>query len=247
MNSEQAKETLLLFRPNSSDSSDPEFAEALGRLKDDAELRRWFEDHCARQAVIRDRLRQIPVPSDLQQTIVEEITRRRTIVFWRRPFVQGLAAAAAILLVATISHFWPRPNRSGTFTALQNQMVRRVQRGYVMDMWTNNVAEIRQYLASNHAHTNYFVPVSLGKLPAEGCAVFSWHKKPVSLVCYKLGIGSDLYFFIVNRTDVLDPPQSDQPQFTQIGRFVSASWSRGDKTYILAGRGDEALIRSYLE
>jgi hypothetical protein len=54
MNSEQAKEILLLFRPGTADRDDPEFAAALEQTTRNRELADWFAEHCARQQAIRD-------------------------------------------------------------------------------------------------------------------------------------------------------------------------------------------------
>ncbi len=246
MNSEHAKEVLLLFRPNSPDSSDPEFIEALDQVGRDTELKRWFEEHCARQSLIRDRLRQIDVPVHLEQEILGEIIQLGPVIWWRRPLIQSLAAAAAVVLLIATAYLWTRPNKSNSFAAYRNHMVRTAQRMYVMDMATNNLTEIRKYLADRHAQADYTLPPALETLPADGCAIMSWRKKTASLVCFDLGKRNDLYLFIVNRADLPDPPTTGQPQFARIGKFISASWSRGDEAYILAGRGDEEFLRKYL-
>jgi len=49
MNHNEAKDILLLYRPGTADVADPQIAEALALAQRDAELARWFGEHCARQ------------------------------------------------------------------------------------------------------------------------------------------------------------------------------------------------------
>ena len=51
MTREEAQRTLLLYRPGTDDAAEPEIAEALAVAKQDAELSRWLDQHCARQAI----------------------------------------------------------------------------------------------------------------------------------------------------------------------------------------------------
>jgi hypothetical protein len=246
MTSEQAKEILLRFRPGGADANDPEFTPALDQVRMDVELQVWFEEHCAHQSLIRKQFRAIAVPDGLERSILNGIGRSTRIVWWRRPVNQVLAAAAAVVALIVTVHFWTRP-AGGGFSTYRNRMVRAVQRLYRMDMVTNNLAEIRQYLARNQAQADYVLPSALEKLPADGCAVLTWRNKKISLLCFNTSGRDDLYLFILNRDDVPDSPTTDRPQFQRIGKLTSASWSRGSKAYILAGRGDEAFVRRYLE
>ena len=52
MNSREAKEILLLYRPRTADANDPEFSEALALAKKDPELATWFEQHCTLQTAV---------------------------------------------------------------------------------------------------------------------------------------------------------------------------------------------------
>jgi uncharacterized membrane protein YbaN (DUF454 family) len=247
MDSQRAREILLLFRPGVSDADDPEFREALELVKRDPELRRWFDEHCARQSLIRDRLKKIAVPGELKKRILDDIAAREAIVWWQQPAFRVLAAAAAIVLLIGLVYFWPRPDTSLSFAAYQRNMVGNIQRIYpTMDMVTTNVAGILQYLTQKQGHADYVLPQPLQRLPGIGCAILPWRSKKVSLICLDAGQQSELYVFVINRADLPDPPPIDRPQFNRIGRLTSASWSHADKTYILAGPGDAEFIKRYL-
>ena len=56
MDSRQAKEILMRYRPGSADASDPEFALALEQVKHDPQLARWFDQHRAFQDAVEGRV-----------------------------------------------------------------------------------------------------------------------------------------------------------------------------------------------
>src|SRR5207245_10585612 len=196
MDSRLAKEILLCYRPGTADPSDPEFAEALEQAKRDPELGRWFSQHQALHITLRDRFKQLPVPAGLKQEILAGYRSAVVPVWWQQPAFQALAAAAAIMLLIGVALFWSRPREDRSFTAFQSRVVRNAQRGYVMDITTTNLGEIRQYLSTQGAHADYVLPAPLEKLPGDGGAVLRWHNKTVSMVCFDLGNHNDLFLFV---------------------------------------------------
>ena len=246
MDSRIAKEILLRYRPGTTDASDPEFAEALKQAKRDFELGRWFAQHQAFHDTIRDRFKQLPVPAGLKEDILAAYQPAVIPVWWQQPAFQALAAAAAIVLLIGAAFFWSQPREDRSFAAFQSRVVRTAQRGYAMEITTTNLGEIRRYLAAQGAYADYVLSASLEKLPGDGGAVLRWHNKPVSMVCFDLGNHNDLFLFVASRADLPDAPSASEPQFAQIGKLTAASWSTGDRTYVLAGQGDEQFVRRYL-
>jgi len=246
MDSHQAKEILLRFRPDSKDANDPEFAQALEQSRRDPELGRWFEQHCAFQIAIRDRLKQVRVPAGLKENIVARHQVLEVPGWWRRPAFQALAAAAAITLLMGLAWFRWQPREQTSFAACRDRVVRNALRGYMMDITTTNLADIRNYLAVHDATADYVLPAALQKLPGDGGGVVRWRNKKVSMVCFALNKRDDLYLFVADWTDFPDAPASAEPEFTRIGQLLAASWSKGERTYILAAKGDERFLRSYL-
>lgn len=94
MNSQRAKEILLLHRPGvgeecgaGSSGADPLVAEALTLAQHNPELGRWFEEHRALDSVIRASLRGITAPAGLAERILA--AGRETLApakarWWRR-------------------------------------------------------------------------------------------------------------------------------------------------------------------
>lgn len=249
MDSQRAREILLLYRPDTSDANDTGFAEALEQAKRDPELARWFEAHCAQQSLVRKHLKQISVPEELRQRILDRVARHSTLVWWRRPAFQALAAAAGIVLVAGLAWFWARPAPGDRFADYRDQIVRGVQRFYdmnSMDMLTNNLSEIRAYLAQNSAPADYVLTKPMEKLPGIGCNILKWRSNKVSLVCLDSGNTNILYLFVVDRSAVSDPPPAGPPRFVRIRKLLSASWSEENRVYILAAGGEEEFLRRFL-
>jgi uncharacterized membrane protein YbaN (DUF454 family) len=252
--SQEAKEILSVYRPGSVDANDAEFAEALALARQDAELGRWFDDHCAVYHALRTRFRKIAVPEGLKEQILSEHRARSVVVWWRAPAV--LAAAAAVALLAAMAALWLnlRPDRPApeNFAAYRSRMVKAVLRNYAMTLETNDLNQIRAHLAQRQAPMDYVLPGALERTATAGCGVLSWQDKRVAMICFRtgkpLGPGqkSDLFLFVVDRNALPDAPAGGTPEITRVNKLVTASWSVGDKTYVLAAPGDESLIRRYL-
>lgn len=251
MNRDDAKKILLLYRPGTADAADPQIADALALAKSDAELARWFDDHCARQNLLRAKFRQIPVPAGLKEQIISEQAARKKIVIWRRNLV-FTAAAAAVVAALILVAFWFRPPASeNTLAIFRNRMAGVALRGYAMDLTTNNAAQIRAYLKQHNAPANYVLPGSLQKVALTGCAVESWQGKRVSMICFRTGKQlppggqSDLWLFVVDRASIKNPPPAGPPQLARANQLITASWIQGGQLYLLGTKGDERTLRRF--
>lgn len=243
VNSREAKNILALYRPGTSDAGEPYFAEALELARRDPELKRWLEKHCADYLALRTKLKQISVPQDLRDRILARHIAPRVNIWWRQPAF--LAAAAVIVFLLTLVALWPNPKPDKSLAAFQTRMIRAV-RDYRMDLVTTNLGEIRQYLADGQYAADYVLPVPLEKLPGAGCAKLTWQGKKVSMICFDSGLQQDLYLFVVERSELKNPPAPGAPQISKINKIITASWSAGGKTYLLAAKGDENFIRKFL-
>ena len=251
MNRDEAKNILLLLRHDTADAKDPQIAEALALAKRDPELAVWLEAHCARQLAVGEKFRQIAVPAGLKEQIISEqaaserrISRRQTLRF---------ALAVVILLFGALAVFWfPHRAPDDTLAIYQNQMVSIALRGYGMDLVTNDPAQIRTFLAQKQAPSDYVLPAALQKAGVVGCAVEGWQNAKVSMICFRTGKilapgePSDLWLFVVDRTLVNGLSAGNLPQFSKVNRLVTATWTQGDKLYLLGTEGGEQAIRKFL-
>jgi len=252
VNSEQAKEILTLYRPGTADSSDPEFSGALGQAKRDPELGHWLEQHCAVYERTREKFRQIQVPPGLKEQILSERKIHTTMQVRLKVALAVATFAVALGLGVLIGTIRFTPREDLTFTGFRNRMARTVSRGSYppMDLVTSNLESIQKYLADK-GRGGYSLPPTLQKTQTTGCALLSWQNNPVTMICFsssqnKIPTTPDLFLFIVARNQVPDAPQGAPAQYTQLDKLTMATWSSGDKTYILGTLSGKNLLQSVL-
>ncbi len=172
-----------------------------------------------------------------------------------------LATAVAVILISlgVLAVFYlPHGTEPGgqeeafnTLTNFQKQMIGFARGGYAMDFATNDLTQIKNYLAQNHAPA-YALTASLEKTPTTGCAVENWQSAKVSMVCFVTGKPlpnnwpGDLWLFVIDRSAIKDAPQITSPQIADINGITAAVWTQGDKLYLLGVAGDEQELRKYL-
>ena len=251
MNRDEAKTILLLYRPGTADAGDPEIARALELARQDPELTRWLAEHCARQEALRAGFRQITAPAGLKEQIISEQAAQERTISWRQSAVLVAAAIVAALVVLAPLWFQHRGNED-TFAIYRSRMAGVALRGYTMDLATNNPAQVRAYLAQNHAPSDYVLPTPLGKTAVTGCAIEDWQGAKVSMICFRTGRPlppgeqSDLWLFVIDRSTVKNAPPMGSRQFVQVNKLMTVTWTQGDTLYVLGMEGDEQTLRQYL-
>jgi hypothetical protein len=240
---DEIKKVLSLYRGDARDRQDPEIREALDLAAGDPGLKDWLEKHLAFHAAMRGKLRQVEVPAGLKETLLARRKIVRAPVWWRQP---AWAAAAAVILLSALAFLLfrpePPPDRFANFEA---RIVRTALRQYRMDIETNDMQQVRQLLASRGAPADYEVPRGLRGLKLTGGGALKWRSNPVSMVCFDRGDQQMLYFFIADRRIMKDPPTA-QLRRGVVSDLVTASWSDGDKVYLLAGPRDPEFEKKYL-
>ncbi|MBC8002370.1 MAG: hypothetical protein H7X97_07255 [Opitutaceae bacterium] len=249
----EARQILQTYRPWAAEEDRAEFADAVTTCGQDPELAAWLENHCATQNAIRGRFKAIAIPEGLSEQILAERKVRASIPWLRQP--AWLAAAAVVVLIAGIALFWQPgrpPEDDVSFTAFRSRMVGLALRSYGMDFETNNVAQIRAYLATRQAHADYLVPKGMAQSSVVGCGVLSWQNQRVAMICFRTGRPlqpgekTDLLLFVMDRRAVSNPPRPGAVEISSVKAHVTASWSEQDKIYLLATPGDEAELRRFL-
>jgi len=251
VNRDEAKTILLLYRPGTADAGDPEIARALELARQDPELTRWLAEHCARQEALRAGFRQITAPAGLKEQIISEQAAQERTISWRQSAVLVAAAIVAALVVLAPLWFQHRGNED-TFAIYRSRMAGVALRGYIMDLATNNPAQVRAYLAQNHAPVDYVLPTPLGKTAVTGCAIEDWQGAKVSMICFRTGRPlppgeqSDLWLFVIDRSTVKNAPPMGSRQFVQVNKLMTVTWTQGDTLYVLGMEGDEQTLQQYL-
>ena len=244
MTVQQAKEILLLYRPGRGDDADPEVAQALELAQRDPELQAWFQEHCAFNEALSKKFADLPVPRTLKGDILlGPRVVRGPAQWWSRRV--ALAAAACFVLFAVIgAMLWTSKPRND-FADFRARMVGSVLREYRMELFTNDMAEVRAYLARKGAPADYSVPSGLEATSLTGAGVLSWHAEPVAMVCFDRG-KKDMVFMFVSRKGKMNNVTVSGPQLTSELELATASWTAGDKVYLLAASGTPEQLRTYL-
>lgn len=252
MNSDQAKEILLLCRPHAGDGQDPQVREALELAQRDPELSHWLELHQARQSALRDKFRQIPVPEGLKEQIISEhaASLRRAPRF--RQWAVVMAPLVILFVVLAVGLVLHRRPADDTLAIFQQQMAGFALRGYAMDLLTNDPAQIRAYLEQRQSPADYTLTGPLKQTAQSGCAVEGWQATRVSMICFQTGrplppgSQSDLWLFVVDQNTVKNAPSDPAPRIAQVNQLVTATWVRGGKLYFLVTEGGEPDIKRFL-
>lgn len=252
MTNQEAKEILKLYRPGSADATDPAFTEALALCERDVELKNWFEHHCALFAALRAKFRQINVPEGLKEQIVAE-RRVHTTPVWQRAVLVVGALAAALLVTFQIQQHW-RPSEPVKFADYCNFMESVALRGYSMDNNSTSLDQIRTFLSQKQAVADYVLPADLEKnAKPVGCVATTWQGKNVSMICFQSGRPlaanqqSDLWLFISDETIAKDSPKKNTPTYKNENGVVTASWTVGNRTYVLAAQGDQQFLSRFVD
>jgi hypothetical protein len=258
MNPIQAKQILTIYRPGAADADDPEMAEALSLVRNDPELSRWFDEHCARQNVLREKLRQFTPPAGLREQIVSEHAARTKAASRREKLMVVGSVMAILLSLALLASFYLPRNRTVTVAPLpntlanyQDQMIGVALSGYDMTAMTN-LDQVHTWLAQNHALSDYVLPAGLKKAAVTGCTVQSWKDAKASMICFRQGktlppgLPGDLWLLVIDQTAVKDAPAAASPTVATIDGVITATWTQDGKLYFLAAQGDEHTIQKYL-
>jgi len=243
MNSTEAKEILLRYRPGTSDASDPEVRAAVEQAARDPELAGWLQDHHVFQQAVMDRLRRVAPPEGLREQILSEQPRLFTLRHSARRLAWS-ALAAAILVAGFVYLAMNRVDEESRFATFRMRMVKTALRGYAMDIETNDTVEIRKYLETQQAPSDWQSPRGLEAIPVMGGAVLQWRSQPATLICYGAGPQPDLWLFVVDSSALPDPPAPETPVVKAVIRLNTVSWNRHGRTYVLAGeRSADELLR----
>ena len=244
MTSREAKEVLLLFRPGRNDEADPQVAAALAQGQNDPELRRWFDEHCAFSQALQRKFGSLPVPRTLKGDILLGKNVVRGPAHWWSRHRTALAVAAAVVFFAIAASFWWQGKPQSSFADYRVRMVGSILREYRMDLFTNDMQQVRAFLQTKGAPSDYSVPAGLERTAVTGAGILSWHGEKVSMVCFDRGNKDMVFMFVSNKKNIGGTPRA--PELQPVFDLATASWTAGDKVYLVAASGKPDQLRSYL-
>ena len=243
MNSDEAKQILLLYRPGTADADDPAVAEAIACAREDAELAAWFEQHQAFQKAMRAKFRQVKAPEHLKfELLTQTKIIRPAVWWWQRP--AWLAAAAAIALLLGYLAFWQRPYIPDHFVDYRKMMVAKAESLYDMDWHTSDMDKLRQRFAEKRAPSDYHLPAGLQNAQLLGGLKVAWRTHPISMICFRTPDNTNVWLFVTDRSALKDAPQGRR-KFDKVDRLLTASWTEGDRFYVLVAPDERGFERKY--
>ncbi len=241
MNNEAAKLILQAYRPGGQDANDPRFRAALEQAQRDPELALWFANEQALDSRISDKLKaSITPPAHLKSQLLAQTKIIRPVEWWKHPVLR-LALAACLALIVTVAALWLKPARTEGFVQYRNEMAefaaKKLDR---LDLMSRDMTEVRRWLAQKESHGDLVLLAGLDGRPSLGCRLLEFKGKKVSLICFEMENRQVAHLLVIDRTAFKDaPPES--PVFNQVGEVATISWSRGDKTYVVASKGGNQL------
>jgi hypothetical protein len=246
MNNQEAKLILQAYRLGGQDAADPQFQEALDQLERDPALAEWFALERAIEIRVQARIRNaVRPPAHLKAHLLAQGRIVRPAAWWRQPV--WLAAAASVVLLGVLATTWFKQPSGSEFAVFRRAMVQSaLQVSDHVSFETHNLTKIQQWLKDRDLDTNFDLPSALRGNSAEGCRVVDWRRQKVTLICYVFNGSDHLDLFVLDSTRFggFTPPQT--PVFARTEGLMTASWTRGNKTYLLATSGGEAVLRKYL-
>jgi len=244
VNSQEAREILLGYRPGVDDANDPAIAAALRQMEQDPELAAWFEQLQQADNAIRRRLRETPIPLGLKQRILAEQKIARPDFGWRKPML--VVAAAAVVVLTVLSAWIIQRTASTGLSAYRTDMVRYVSSSYSSTfVKATSFGELRQVLARRNWPTDFIVPDRLRSVTVIGGSAVEWKGHKVALACMKEG-RHGLWLFVIDKSALPDAPKTEAPQIKEVESEPTAAWSQGGKAYLFTVQGDEAFLKKYL-
>jgi hypothetical protein len=248
MDNREAKFILSAYRPGGQDAADPRFSQALEQARRDPILQRWFSESIAFDAALTERLRAVPVPGDLRESILAgaKVTRAS---HWTYPLRKWAIAAAVILIAILGSSIWhsTRPTHlAGWQNAALEVILSLVRQESTFDAQSSDPHELLAWLRSNHAPAAEKLPDNLGKLASVGCKTFFWNGNRVSVICFTRSDGGLIHLITINSSAASDRRLKHEPRLLQHEQWATATWREDGMTYMLALEGSRDQLRSYL-
>jgi hypothetical protein len=255
MTNKDASFLLGAYRPNGSDSSDPDFAEALAQADHDPYLKAAFEDQRRFDSAIAACVQSIPVPADLRSRILTggNISRAGAHLGRHLPWAESARRlwpiAAMIALLAGLGGWYSMHSRHDSI-AWENQALDALNQllagNEKFDASSPRLADLQQWLRANGSPSEAALPPGLQHLASLGCKTLSWNGHPISIICFHGPGGELVHLAMMDRSALLNPPPYGHPVYETRDGWRLASWSQGNTAMMLATRAPESQLRALL-
>lgn len=237
MDHDQAKIILTAVRDDREiPGGDAALEQALALLESDPDLAAWFAD--PEDAAFRAELRAVEPPPHLRAAI---LAGNKTVPFPApspRRFPVWLALAAGLLVLLGVASLVLSPRQASQFDAIVADVPRLNElHEHGFSSPSGDLEKVRSWLAERGGAVDFSVPGKLVDLGGVGCEVASVQGTKVTILCFHTGQGRTAHLYVMDRSQLNDPPPSGDPHLRQDGPVAMASWSDGAYSYILAQQG----------
>jgi len=247
MDRREVKLVLQSLRPDDLTTNDPAAIEALVFVESDPDLKAWWETHQAFDQKVASQLKQVPIPSDLRENI---LNMRKIKQLPPQPPRLGLwLAAAAVMAILCVA---------GSFMhyAADGPLARADYAAAALPLLHENAPHLAMvspdhdkliaWLKENHAPIGTMTS-PMNSLPTVGCQKFVIHGHNVTLICFALADGGVAHLFIVDQDALIDPPKKNEPEFGGMpGGWSIVSWSDDRMSYLLATTSGQDALKQLL-
>jgi len=134
---------------------------------------------------------------------------------------------------------------AGSFAAYRADMAQFLQTFPQLDLATDRLPEVRQWLSQHHSLTQAQIPPGIERFPSIGCRTVEWHGKKLALVCFMVE-GEVVHLFVLPRGAFPDATPGPAATFAKVGGKTTASWSSGDNLFLVITQANEYLLRKIL-
>jgi hypothetical protein len=188
---------------------------------------------------------QIPLPrlgAARESDAVSSGARRR----WQPSLTLAMAACLALLGLLTVLWLNRTPAAApGSFAAYRTDMAQLLREFPRLDIATDRLPEVRQWLTQQHPLLKADLPKVLEQFPSIGCRTVEWQGKKLALVCFMVE-GQVVHLFVMPRNTFPDAGSSARPMLARVGPQNTASWSGPDNQYLLVTQAGESMLRKLL-
>lgn len=241
MDNQEAKFILKAYRSNGADAGDPAFREALEQAQRDPALREWLSEQQALDQAIAGKLKSIPAPASLRESILAGARAGSVRRSWWRSQA-WLAIAAGLMVAIGLSFAWRQVkagralDRLAEFAAYDLLHGQHGGRG-------EEVHRLVSVLEDRSTHLAASLNIDPQKLGATGCRSLSFAGHEIVEVCFARN-GAEFHLYIARRGDLV--PAGKGPRFAQAGKAATMAWSDANFVYVVAGDSGTDRLRALL-
>lgn len=245
MDEQRARLILQAYLPG-AEQDDPEVAAALVEAERDQELGHWFAEEQAFDRAISAHLEAVPAPLGLKTRILaNSAATAEGPRSWS--WIVKLAGVAAVLflLFQVVSLFRTPERATAEVGYFSSEMVSFIEISPRLEMMSDDLGEIKQFLAKNDT-AQMKVPPHLAALEPIGCRVLSYRREKVTLICFQRKEDGLAHLFVVDGAALPEMKPGQKPIIAQEGEWATATWAENDSVYLVTVQGGPTAVQRYL-